>query len=232
MIALVDGDVMCYRIAFACKDESEGTAITTMAAFLEEILMVDLGLDSWQIFLTGKDNFRKEIAVTAPYKGNRTQEKPAHLEILRNYLVTSWGAIVSNGEEADDCIAIKATELKDDCIIVSIDKDFLQVAGWHYNFVKKEKRYVSEAEGIRFFYKQILMGDRSDNIVGIKGVGPAKAEKMLAKATTEPEMLAVCLEALGNERTLENGRLLWLRRQHQQLWEFPQASNLQAVHGV
>ena len=115
--------------------------------------------------------------------------------------------------------------------MVSIDKDFNQVAGWHYNFVKKEKYYVSEQEGLRFFYKQILMGDKADNIVGIKGVGPVKADKMLAEATTEPEMLAVCLEALGNDRTLENGRLLWLRRKHQQLWEFLKASNLQAVSG-
>ena len=231
MIALVDGDVMCYRIAFACKDDSEGVAVSTMAAFLEEILMVDLGLSDWQIFLTGKTNYRKEIAVTAPYKGNRPQEKPAHLELLRNYLVTAWGAIMSEGEEADDCIAIKATELGDDCIMVSVDKDFMQVQGWHYNFVKKEKQYVSAENGLRFFYKQILMGDKADNIVGIKGVGPVKAEKMLATATTEQEMLAVCLEALGEERTLENGRLLWLRRKHQELWEFPKASNSQAVVG-
>jgi hypothetical protein len=224
MFALVDGDVMCYRIAFACKDEPQYVAVNTMASFLEEILMVDLGLSDWQIYLTGKNNFRYDVAVTAPYKGNRTQEKPAHLELMRNYLVTAWGAIISEGEEADDCIAIKATELQDDCIIISIDKDFNQVAGWHYNFVKKEKYYVTEQEGLRFFYKQILMGDKADNIIGIPKVGPVKAEKMLAKATTEAEMLAVCLEALGKERTLENGKLLWLRRQHQQMWDFPQAS--------
>ena len=115
--------------------------------------------------------------------------------------------------------------------MVSIDKDFNQVAGWHYNFVKKDKYYVSEEEGLRFFYKQILMGDKADNIVGIPKVGPVKAEKMLAKAKTDNEMLAVCLEALGPERTLENGRLLWLRRKHQQMWDFPPSFNLQVVTG-
>ncbi len=88
--------------------------------------MTQLGLESWEVFLTGKTNFRKDIAVTAPYKGNRTQEKPAHLEMLRNYLVTAWGATMSIDEEADDLIAIRATELQDDCIIVSVDKDFNQ----------------------------------------------------------------------------------------------------------
>ena len=222
MIGLVDGDMMCYRIAFACKDETEKVAIKTMATFLEEVLMTQLDLNEWEVFLTGKTNFRNEIAVTVPYKGNRKDvEKPAHLEILRNYLVTAWAATISDNEEADDVIAIRATELGDEGIIISLDKDFDQVQGWHYNFVKQKKYYVSEEEGLRFFYKQILMGDKADNIVGIKGVGPVKAEKMLAKATTPESLYAVCLEALGAERTLENGRLLYLRRKAGELWVPP-----------
>jgi 5'-3' exonuclease len=219
MIGLVDGDMMCYRIAFACKDETEGVAIKTMATFLEDVLMTQLDLNEWEVFLTGKTNFRNEIAVTVPYKGNRKDvEKPAHLEILRNYLVTAWAATISENEEADDVIAIRATELGDEGIIISLDKDFDQVQGWHYNFVKHNKYYVSAEDGLRFFYKQILMGDKADNIVGIKGVGPVKAEKMLAKATTPESLYAVCLEALGAERTLENGILLWLRRSANQMW--------------
>ena len=219
MIGLVDGDMMCYRIAFACKDETEGVAIKTMATFLEDVLMSQLDLNEWEVFLTGKTNFRNDVAVTVPYKGNRKDvEKPPHLELLRNYLVTAWAATISEGEEADDLIAIRATEIGDDSIIISLDKDFDQVQGWHYNFVKQKKYYVSEEEGLRFFYKQILMGDKADNIVGIRGVGPVKAEKMLAKATTENELYAICLEALGAERTLENGQLLWLRRTPNQMW--------------
>lgn len=222
MIGLVDGDMMCYRIAFACKDETEGVAIKTMATFLEDVLMSQLDLNTWEVFLTGKGNFRNEIAVTVPYKGNRKDvEKPAHLDMLRNYLVTAWSAVISEGEEADDLISIRATQLGDEAIIVSLDKDFDQVQGWHYNFVKQKKYYVSAEEGQRFFYKQILMGDKADNIVGIKGVGPVKAEKMIAKATTEKDLYAVCLEALGAERVLENGRLLWLRREAGQMWEAP-----------
>lgn len=234
MIGLVDGDVVCYRIAFSCKDESEDVAITTLAGYLEEMLMVTLGLSSWELFITGKGNFRHEFAKTAEYKGNRKDaEKPAHLELLRNYLVTSWGALISQGEEADDMIAIRATELKEDCIIISVDKDFNQVAGWHYNFVKNDKYYVSEEEGLLFFYRQILMGDKADNIQGVRGVGPVKAAKMLAKAKTEQDMYAVCLEALGEERTIENGVLLWLRRKHGELWTPPslRSSPLQEANG-
>ena len=194
-----------------------------MAVFLEDLLMFDLiDCEEHELFLTGKVNYRNDIAVTAPYKGNRKDvKKPIHLPLLREYLQTAWAASVSDGQEADDDIAIRATELGDDCIIVSIDKDFMQVPGWHYNFVKKEKKYVTPEEGLRFFYKQILTGDNADNIKGIHRVGDVKATKMLADAKTEQELYACCVEAMGADRVLENARLLWLRRQPNQLWEPP-----------
>ena len=222
-VALLDADILCYRVGFATEDEHENTAIETMAVFLEDLLMFDLlDTDSHELFLTGKTNFRHDIAVTVPYKGNRKDvKKPKHLPLLREYLQVSWGASMSDGQEADDDIAIRATELGDEALIVSIDKDFLQVPTWHYNFVKKVKKYVTPEDGLRFFYKQILMGDRADNIKGIHRVGEVRAEKMLADLKTEQEYYACCVEGLGKERVLENARLLWLRREAQQMWEPP-----------
>lgn len=218
-IALIDADVLSYRIGFACKEDTQEKAAYTLSSSLEEMLYVELDINTYELFLTGKNNFRNTVAITAPYKGNRKDvAKPIHLEFLRGYMVDAWGATISDGEEADDLIAIRATELGDDALMVSIDKDFNQVAGWHYNFVKKDKYYVTAEEGMRFFYKQILTGDRADNIPGIHGVGDKKAEKMLKDAKTEQELYAVCVEALGAERVLENGRLLWLRREKNQLW--------------
>ena len=223
MIALLDSDILCYRVGFATQEEHENTAIETMAVFLEDLLMFDLvDCEEHELFLTGKTNFRYDVAVTEPYKGNRKgKEKPKHLPLLREYLQTAWAAKVSEGQEADDDIAIRATQLKDDCIIVSIDKDFKQVSGWHYNFVKKEKSYVTPEEGLRFFYRQILTGDAADNIKGLHRVGDVKATKMLADAKTELELYQCCVEAMGKERVLENARLLWLRREPNQIWEPP-----------
>lgn len=223
MIALLDSDILCYRVGFATNEENESTALETMALFLEDLLLFDLlDTDGYELFLTGKTNFRNEVAVTAPYKGNRTDKaKPVHLQLLREYLVTAWDAKVSDGQEADDDIAIRATELGDEALIVSLDKDFLQVPVWHYNFLKKEKKHVSVEEGLRFFYKQILMGDTADNIKGVWRVGPVKADKMLEGLTTEQEWYQCCVEALGKERVLENARLLWLRRTPNEMWEPP-----------
>ncbi len=65
------------------------------------------------------------------------------------------------------------------------------------------------------------MGDSADNIKGIHRVGEVTATKMLAELKTEQEFYACCVEAMGAERVLENGRLLWLRRTADQMWEPP-----------
>lgn len=221
MKALIDGDILCYRIGFATNNETEDVAVRTMATFLEDLLMYDLSADDWTTYLTGKRNFRNDVAVTEKYKGNRKKEKPVHIQLLRDYLVASWNGVVSDGNEADDEIAIAATSLGDESIIVSLDKDFDQVQGWHYNFVKKNKYYIKPEEGLLNFYMQFLVGDRIDNIIGVDGIGPVKARKLL-EGKTEQEMFDICVEKLGSvERAVENGRLLFLQRHPNQLWSPP-----------
>jgi len=221
VIALIDGDILCYRIGFATQEESEDTAIRTMARFLEDMLMFDIECSDWRTYLTGSSNYRHDYAVTAPYKGNRKGEKPKHHGLLRDYLKFSWNGKVYEGIEADDAIAIDATELGDESVIVSLDKDFDQVQGWHYNFVKKEKYYITADEGLLNFYMQFLVGDRIDNIIGVKGIGPVKAKKLL-EDQTEQEMFSTCVEQLGSEeRARENGILLYLQRKPDEIWSPP-----------
>ncbi len=116
-------------------------------------------------YLTGSDNYRKEIAVTAPYKGNRSQSKPQHYDLIREYLEKAWGCEVVQGQEADDAIGIKAYEFEDveDYVIMSIDKDLDMIRGWHYNFVKDKKYLIEDQDAIKHFYTQILTGDRVDS---------------------------------------------------------------------
>ena len=230
--ALIDSDIVAYRIAFACQNENEVTAMRRLDSYLTDILVCGVDstypacfVDSWQLFLTGKNNFRYDIATTAVYKGNRIAPKPEHLPALRKHMIEEWGACVSDGHEADDDVAIAGTEYGDDGIMVSLDKDIDQVAGWHYNFVKKTGYYVSEAEGLFKLYCQILTGDTADNIIGIKGVGPVKASKILEDSTDEYDMYCRCVEAYdGNEdRVIENARLLYLRRtKDEPLWTPPE----------
>jgi hypothetical protein len=224
--ALIDADSLCYAIGFSSNDAEEPIAIARMEETMTELCM-ELDCEDYKGFLTGKGNFRDAIAVTVPYKGQRVSEKPVHLQALRCHLVTSWGFTVVQGIEADDAVGIAAYAVpEDETIMVHIDKDLNQFRGWHYNYKKKEKYYVTEFEGLHSFYTQILTGDRIDNIVGLKGIGPVKAKKVLEKCTNESELYQAVLKAYegDQQRVLENGQLLWLQRSPNQVWTPPSSS--------
>jgi hypothetical protein len=224
---LVDGDIVAYRAAFSTQDmfpqDAESKVDDLMDYILGETLMFPDPSD-YRVFLTGSGNFRYDIAKSFPYKGNRSGvEKPIHLSVTRERLVSKWGAVVSEGEEADDLIAIAATNYGPDTVVASIDKDMLQIPCKHFNFTTGVWTTVTEFEGLRFFYKQILTGDRADNIMGLYRVGPVKAEKMLQEYDTEAELWDAVLKAYDGDfdRVVENARLLWLRRKEGQLWQPP-----------
>lgn len=224
---LIDGDIVAYRCAYKSKDDRAEYAAYSVGSYLSDLIS-DLYIliedePEYRVFLTGKGNFRHEYAVTAGYKENRKdKEKPEHLAVIRQYLIDEWEAVVSDEEEADDLIAIAATQQPS--IIVSIDKDFNQVPGKHFNPNTGKLYNVSEEDAVKFLYEQILTGDRADNIMGIKGVGPVKAKKALADCVTERQMYDVCVEMYGgDERVIENGRLLYLRRKEGEIWNAPNA---------
>lgn len=225
-LALIDADILVYRIGFASENDAESYAKARMCEFMEDMILFN-GFGEYEAYLTGKGNFRQKVATTAEYKGNRTAAKPQHYNALRDYLVDKWGAIVIEGQEADDEIGIRAYELDpEEYTICSIDKDLDMLRGQHYNFVKDTFYEVTEEEAIFNFYKQILTGDRVDNIIGIKGIGDVKAKRILKECKDENEMYLAVLQAYeGNsERVLENGRLLWIRRARDQVWQPPSLS--------
>jgi hypothetical protein len=225
--ALIDADSLCYAVGFSSNDVEEKIALSRLEQSMTELCM-DLDCEDYKGFLTGKGNFRDSIAVTVPYKGQRASiDKPVHLQALRDHLINSWGFEVVDGIEADDAVGIAAYAVpEDESIMVHIDKDLNQFRGWHYNYRKKEKYYVSEFEGLTAFYTQILTGDRIDNIVGLKGIGPVKAKRILAECTNENELYEAVLKAYEGDlqRVLENAQLLWLQRSLNQTWTPPSSS--------
>jgi len=224
---LIDGDILAYRSAFATQDKLPKDAEEKFETLLDYILEQCLDFptpDQYVVFLTGRGNFRNDVAKSHIYKGNRKNvDKPIHLSHVRQYAIEKFNAIVSEGEEADDLIAIAATQIGPSAIVASIDKDMMQIPCKHYNFGRGEWYTVNEWDGLKFFYTQILTGDTADNIIGLHRVGPKTAEKMLDGATTEQEMFRRCVEAYGGDtdRVVENARLLWLRREEGELWQPP-----------
>ena len=222
---LIDGDIIAYRAGFSSNDLEVKDAEDKVDALIDTVIEdTEFLYTDYQVYLTGKGNYRFDLAKTLEYKGNRKDApKPIHLKHVRNYLIDKYEAIVSKGEEADDLIAIAATQLEMNAVVASIDKDMLQIPCFHYNLTRRELSAVSEFEGIKFFYTQILTGDKADNIKGLHRCGPVKAGKILDDCETEQSLWDACVEAYDGDvdRIIENARLLWLRREVDQIWEPP-----------
>lgn len=227
MIALIDGDILTYRFGFAANDKPFPICAKRIEDWFVDLMLFELeDADDYEGYLTPiRGNFREDYAVTAPYKGNRKGSKPVHYDEIRWTLFHDYGFKVAVEQEADDSMGIEACRRPGECIIVTIDKDLDMIPGEHYNFVKKERYWVSEQEGVYNFYLQILTGDRVDNIIGLRGIGPAKARKIISIDMTEKEMYDAVLKAYDNNhaRVIENARLLWIRRRENELWTPPVA---------
>ena len=136
---LLDADIIAYKVGFKTEDEPEKYAIASLQKAVSNWLTNAIsipyfndGVLPYCLYITGKDNFRKEVFTD--YKANRKgKAKPVHMKAIMADLVDNWQAVVSEGEEADDLIGIESTKYLDKCLIVTIDKDFDQLPGWHYN---------------------------------------------------------------------------------------------------
>jgi 5'-3' exonuclease len=231
LTALIDGDIVCYRCAAVAENDPVERAIELVAEMVRRINYEVASYD-YSIFLTGSNNYR--YTYNPEYKANRKDlVRPKWLEQCREYLVLHENAKVTDGDEADDEMAIAQTKMQDNSIICSIDKDLLQVPGWHYNFVKQEKTYVTPKQALFNFYWQFIMGDKSDNIMGYDGKARQNVPKFLeplyeemqhaAQMGTEQDVFDIVRQQYNedDQRLLMNGICLWLQREEGQIWKFP-----------
>lgn len=169
------------------------------------------------LLIGGGGNFRFDIATIEPYKGNRVSEKPYHFDAIKNFVEEVYGAKRVYGIEVDDAVGILA-EPGD--LIISQDKDLLQLPGLHKHPVSGFEQEVTWIQGLRSFYAQVLVGDSSDSIPGLHGVGKSSSYvKAISKAESEGEMFNLVsklyMQRFGSYWKLfllENCRLLWLLR--------------------
>ncbi len=110
--------------------------------------------------------------------------------------------------EADDTIAyIAHTLLDEDVTILSADQDFLQLVDERITVWSPTKkkfytpRMVMDDYGVpahNFLMYKVLMGDKSDNIEGVKGLGPKKLPKIVPDLLTQTTLdLDFILEHAG-----------------------------------
>ena len=185
MVILFDIDSLVYSSCYnvetaedACYkfDEVFQSIVNTIELFhhVEEVI----------VFAFGKNNFRKKLS--GSYKANRTKEQPKFFHQLKNYILKYYEPEQANGMETDDLIAIYQKRIgHENCIIVSIDKDYLQNEGLIYNYGRKEFIKVSKEDALRNFYTQMITGDTADNVNFCKGYGKKYAEKAFKDVLSE-----------------------------------------------
>lgn len=293
MRALVDGDVLRYRVGFACEKKYIDVFVRGEEAFgplatfdskteynkwikdvhggdssdfvVEERIVPDpvenclhsvklqmesiingCGATSYTVYLSGGGNYRETLVDY--YKANRKDSpKPVHYGAITDYLISRWGAVVIEGQEADDALGIDQMETVDErTCICSIDKDLDNIPGRHYNFVKDERYKISYDQARVNFYAQVIKGDTADNIPGLFKIAGVRAMpamfEPLAYMDNDKDMfehvLDVYVKAFFPEdgetfteyrsvveavwhKLRETGKLLWIRWYEDEDWEPP-----------
>lgn len=216
MHANIDADLVAYRCAATVTENMEqDIAFYRMDVLIQQILEATDAV-SYTLYLTGKNNFRKKI--NPEYKANRKDTvPPIYLQECRKYLVDNHSAVMSDGCEADDMLGIAQGS---ETILCSLDKDLRMITGTHYNWVKVDCDYVNQQDALRHFYKQMLIGDKSDNIFGVDKIGPVKAGKLIDPLDDEQDMFDVVYSKYNNDaqRFVMNANCLWIWRKEGELW--------------
>ena len=179
-LVLVDADSIYFRAACISskKNDIRKSIDHTMSEIEATCMMGKL-----RVAVKGKGNFRKDMY--PEYKANRKELDEKLVKSLAygiEHMISYYDAFQADGMEADDLVSIwayEARELEKPYFVVGIDKDLLQIPGNHYNFNKQVHTFVDDDAANLNLNLQCLIGDNSDNIPGIKGIGKVKAAKIL-----------------------------------------------------
>lgn len=235
---IIDGSSLVYRAFYALPLLTTASGQYTNAAYgfatMLVKLLADLKPDTLVIaFDKGKKTFRNEMYTE--YKGTRKptpNELSAQIPLIHE-LVEAFGItlVEEAGYEADDIIgtlATKAAQAGNEVIVVTGDRDALQLIGDHLS-VMLTKKGISEMQlfdevafkekyglmPIALIDLKGLMGDSSDNIPGVPGVGEKTATKLLLEYGSIENVLDNIAQIAGKklqERLQDNKELAILSK--------------------
>jgi len=206
-LVVIDGKSVFYRGHYAMQHLSlpDGTSTGGVFGFammaLEAIKQFepDYVVVAWD---KSKTNIRSRRAMYPEYKANRSpmpDDMRAQIPILRDLLdAFGWPLYECDDYEADDILGTLAEKAYDQAgvntVIITSDLDALQLVNDHTH-VAALKKGLSNLEYFdpdrfaeqynlttdQFIDLKALMGDSSDNIPGVKGVGKVTANNLLQK---------------------------------------------------
>lgn len=203
-VLLIDGFGLIFRAYYALLKRplytSKGVPTSAIYGFWKMVFrsLKEIEPDSFVIaFDSPKKTFRKEIY--PDYKANR-EEAPDDLKEQIRVIVEMVKAhkvpcLMKNGLEADDIIAFLSKKFESEgklVYILSSDKDLSQLVSENIKIARPEQgvselKIMGEAEVFEKFNVKpdqildylALLGDHSDNIPGVKGIGEKTASALL-----------------------------------------------------
>jgi 5'-3' exonuclease len=195
-------------------------------------LMDKVYCDHYLMAVKSPTNYRADMY--PEYKLNRHIDPSLQnkfVPVLRKLAVLEELAIEATGREADDLLrmwAEQAREAGDPYVICSIDKDLRCIPGEHYIMDKRnEFLTIDDATACRFYYEQLLKGDPTDNIPGVRGVGDKTATKILRPYTTvsefQEQIVDQYMQAYGDEwkdMLLSNAKMIHLQKHTDDYFSF------------
>jgi DNA polymerase-1 len=221
-VFIIDGSSFLYRAYYGMRplQTSQGVSVQAVYSFCRMIrkLMKDFPIEHIVIVWDSKGkNIRHEIY--PEYKATR-QSAPADLfeqkELIIEFINNIKIAQVSQvGIEADDLIASVAKKFNDQgypIMIVSGDKDLAQIVTNDsiqifdafkekvFNEKSLEDQYGFSLAKLPFYFA--ILGDTSDNIPGVKGIG-AKGAVQLVTQFEDLDNLYENIDKIDKRRTKE-----------------------------
>lgn len=204
-LVLIDGHALAYRAYYALPDDlttSRGELTNAVYGFTSMLLNVlrDEAPTHIAVTFDKGPTFRHDIY--PEYKAHRTKmpdEMRSQMDRVREVVQTLDIPIFEQeGYEADDLLGALARQAEEqgvDTLIVTGDMDLLQLVDEHTTVLTSRWRFsdtvIYDVEGVRERYDGLspdqlvdykaLMGDKSDNIPGVYGVGEKTATKLLKK---------------------------------------------------
>ncbi|MCL1892399.1 MAG: DNA polymerase I [Alphaproteobacteria bacterium] len=210
MLTLIDGNSLLFRAYYGVHGRltrSDGTPVNAVFGFCNMVLPLLAasapGDRFFCVFDAARKNFRNDIY--PEYKANRSDTPAdllAQIELTRSAArAMGMPVLVIEGVEADDVIATLTARQcgTGQTRIVTSDKDLMQLVshcGFLYDGMKeKEVRepQVLEKFGVapdQVVDVQSLMGDCSDNVPGVPGIGPKKAAELINEFGTLDNLYA------------------------------------------
>jgi len=204
-LVLIDGNAILHRAYHALPPLTapDGSVVNAVYGFGTMLLRLITDLKPTHVavaFDRPKPTFRKELFAGYQAKRPKMDEELVDQIPKVHDLITSFGIPIFevDGFEADDVIGTLAKQSKDQVIIVTGDKDMLQLVqddkvlvymptkGLSQAKLYGEKE-VSERMGVapgKIPDFKALAGDPSDNYPGVAGIGPKTAAALLAKYKT------------------------------------------------